>query len=130
MTRWNHFIQAVHQQFAFLESEYGLSRRSEAPPCVIYESESVRAKVYFGRRYELDLVVKRVCDGPGVPSVGIALMMQYAGVPLNDIPLSPFPSTPQEIRSEVEKVAKLARTYGDDLLRGDETRWRVIRAHH
>jgi hypothetical protein len=128
MTLWNCFVVAVHDHFAFLETEYGLVRQSEVPPFVTYESELVRARVYFDERHELDFAVERVGDDPRrVPSVGIAVMMRLANVPQSEIRVAPFPSTSDEVRREVEKLASLVRAYGDHLLRGDEARWRKVR---
>lgn len=129
MTLWNCFVEAVNDYFAFLQNEYGLTRQSEAAPFVTFESASVRARVYFDERHELDFALERVGDDPRrVPSVGIALMMRLANVPLSDIRVAPFPSTSDEVRREVEKLAGLVRTYGDRLLRGDEGHWRKVRA--
>jgi hypothetical protein len=129
MTLWNCFVQAVNEYFGFLQDEYGLTRQSEAAPFVTYESASVRARVYFNERHELDFALERVGDDPRrVPSVGITVMMRYGSVPPSEIRVAPFPSTSDEVRREVEKLAGLVRTYGDGLLRGDEVYWRKVRA--
>lgn len=129
MTLWKSFVQSVNDYFAFLQSEYGLTRQSEAAPFVTYESASVRARVYFDERHELDFSLERMGDDPRRwPSVGIAVMMRYADVPPSEIRVAPFPSTSEEVRREVKKLAGLVKTYADGLLRGDETHWRRVRA--
>jgi len=122
---WAKFVDAVGRHFRFLETEFGFVQASTKRPFVMYESDKLQVEVFYdvlpGNRHELDLDIRRLDDDPRrTRSVGIGTLMLLADQrPLEGYMLA-FPSTPDELEAEVQRLAELVETYGTSILSGDE----------
>ena len=120
MELWEKFVEAVARHFRFLETELGFVRAATKRPNVIYEREKIQVQIYYDAdgRHELDLGLKKRADDPRKPlSLGIGMLMRLNGG--SEGYTSPFPSTPEALEAEVERLAELVRTHGMAVLRGD-----------
>ncbi len=120
MRLWEKFVEAVTTHFRFLEAELGFTRTLVKQPNVIYESAKLQLQIYYdadGRR-ELDMGLRRFDDAPRKPlSLGIGMLMRMSGH--EEGYLSPFPSTPEHLETEVKRLAELLRAHGSAVLSGD-----------
>lgn len=120
MELWDRFAEAVADHFRFLEAEMGFTRTLMKRPNVIYESDKVQVQVYYDAdgRYELDLKLRRILDDSRKAlSLGVGTLMRQNGHAEGY--LSPCPSTPENLETEVKHLAQLLREYGSAALSGD-----------
>jgi hypothetical protein len=120
MNLWEKFVEEVTAHFRFLETEFGLARTLTRQPNAVYESEKVQVQVYYDAdgRHELDLRLRRLPDDPRKAlSLGIGMLMRLQGNAEGY--MSPFPSTPEALESEVKRLAELLRNHGVAVLGGD-----------
>lgn len=122
MELWDCFVASVDKHFKYLEDEFGFRRVSQKVPFVVFESSSLRVRVYYDSpgRHELDLSIEpfEKIDRLGRPfSAGMLAQLhdpeKWRGY------LSPFPNTPEKVEVEVKALADKLRLYGKDVLRGD-----------
>ena len=113
------FVELTKQSFEYLEDDFGFVLISTNAPFVIYDSAELRVYIYFDpeRRGELDASIERLSDvGKKKPCVGISelISLEY---PDDEVYESPYPSTVEDLRREVPRLAHLLREYGAKLLR-------------
>jgi hypothetical protein len=122
------FIEFTREQFSYLENDFGFTLVSSESPFVIYDSNELRVYVYFDaeRTHELDSSIERLIDvGKRVPSLGISelIALQTGG---SETYRSPYPSTVEELRIEVSRLATLLKVHGAKLFRGGPSEWQKI----
>ena len=120
MELWKKFVEVAAADFRFLETEFSFTRTLTRQPNLIYESRALQVQIYYDpdRQCELDLRLRRL-DGDPLKrlSLGIDMLMRLNG----DMEgyLSPFPSTPEALESEVKRLAELLRKHGVAIVGGD-----------
>jgi hypothetical protein len=120
---WKKFVEATMRHFRFLETEFGFTCKSAKPPFVIYESNRLRALVFYdvNGRHELDFRVRRLGDDPRkVPGVRPTEIMLLTDLQPAEKYQSPFPSTEATLEAEVQRLAELIQKYGQSILKGDD----------
>jgi hypothetical protein len=130
MDLWQVFVESVTREFAFLEDEFSLLRKTTAKPVVNYESDRLRVSIFYDsdRSHELDIGIRRLTDEPrNVPSIGLSELMQLVDKEAGLAYRLSYPANEMDLETEVRRQADLLRKYGDDLLRNKESVFAGVR---
>src|ERR1700733_12397008 len=118
MDLWKKFVDITTRHFEFLETDFRFERQETQRPFINYKSIKLKVSIYYGERYELDLRIRKLSDDPRrVPSIGIGMLMQPPYSQSTESYLSPFPSTPEDLEIEVQRLATLLKKYGSGILK-------------
>ena len=121
MITWKHFVNAVEEEFRFLNEEFGFSVISRIEPFVVFGAASVRVNIYCDvhRHAELDLGIERVIDvGKRVPFFRIYEFGNIQGISL--LPRTgPFLESDKQLAVELQRLASELKQCCSDALRGD-----------
>ncbi len=113
-----------------LERDYSMRVCVEYPFAVMYATGDVEVSVYYDvlRTGELDVFVRHVSDGPGIPGVGLSEMAVAFGQVLESPETALFPSATGELELEISSLAIRLQGRGHALLRNEADAWTAIKA--
>ena len=122
MGLWGEFVTIVDKHFKYLETEFGFKWVSNLTPFVIYESSSLRLKVFWedDGHHEVDLGIdpfQRI-DKHNI-SFGISELVRLHHPKESESYESSHPRTKEDLDISVRELAMIVKKYGSDVLRGD-----------
>jgi hypothetical protein len=125
MITWQAFLNIMDDNFKYLETEFGFKKVSVEMPLIKYNSQDIELDIFYDidRHCELDLRIrpKKQIDKLG-RSFGIGVIIQFSNLQGKaESYMSPFPTTKEEVKTEVKKLSVLLKKYGLNILQGDLT---------
>ena len=122
------FNESIRASFAFLEANYQFRLLDEQPNYFRFESERVVVVLAYDqqRSYEINLALGQ--QGDPQPLFDLGEVLRSRKVESDKHPTGYYAQTNESARNLVLQMADLLKRYGADLLRGDTSAWRELKA--